>query len=156
MPPVASALQACRPTRPDFPVTTRTPDHPSIRGPAKNVTLLATALRSATASVREFVRRHTPFLLRTPPARSHIGPMPVETYLSLALREFARLRQIADRAIAQLPPGTWTTPPAPGDKLMPPVPIVKTSPSISIKLDECVVFTKIPSRLIFCPIYIPS
>ena len=115
MPPVASAPQACRPTRPDFPVTTRTPDHPSIRGPAKNVTLLATALRSATASVREFVRRHTPFLLRTPPARSHIGPMPVETYLSLALREFARLRQIADRAIAQLPPGTFTTPPAPGD-----------------------------------------
>ena len=115
MPPVASAPQACRPTRPDFLVTTRTPDHPIIRGPAKNVTVLATALRSATASVREFVRRHTPFLLRPPPARSHIGPMPVETYLSLALREFARLRQIADRAIAQLPPGTFTTPPAPGD-----------------------------------------
>jgi hypothetical protein len=115
MPPVASALQACRPTRPDFPVTTRTPDPPIIRGPAKNVTLLATALRSATASVREFVRRHTPFLLCPPPASSHIGPMPVETYLSLALREFARLRQIADRAIAQLPPGTFTTPPAPGD-----------------------------------------
>ena len=103
------------PDRPDFLVTTRTPDHPIIRGPAKNVTVLATALRSATASVREFVRRHTPFLLRTPPARSHIGPMPVETYLSLALREFARLRQIADRAIAQLPPGTFATPPAPGD-----------------------------------------
>ncbi len=41
--------------------------------------------------------------------------MPAEAYLPLALREFARLQQLADRALAQLPPDAFFTPPAPGD-----------------------------------------
>jgi hypothetical protein len=112
---IAFAPQACRPPRPDVLVITRTPDHPIIRDPAKNVTGLATALRGATATVREFVRRHTPFLLRPPPASSHNDPMPAEAYLPLAHREFARLQQLADHAIAQLPPEAFFASPAPGD-----------------------------------------
>jgi hypothetical protein len=41
--------------------------------------------------------------------------MSAETYLPLALREFARLRQLADRALAQLPADAFFAAPAPGD-----------------------------------------
>ena len=41
--------------------------------------------------------------------------MSAESYLPLALREFARLRQLADRALAQLPADAFFAAPAPGD-----------------------------------------
>ncbi len=41
--------------------------------------------------------------------------MSAESYLPLALREFARLRQLADRALAQLPADAFFASPAPGD-----------------------------------------
>jgi hypothetical protein len=41
--------------------------------------------------------------------------MPTEAYLPLALREFERLKQLADRAIAQLPDDAFFTAPGEGD-----------------------------------------
>ncbi len=41
--------------------------------------------------------------------------MPTEAYLPLALREFTRLQQLADRALAQLPVDAFFAQPAPGD-----------------------------------------
>lgn len=41
--------------------------------------------------------------------------MSAEAYLPLALREFARLQQLADRALAQLPADAFFASPAPGD-----------------------------------------
>lgn len=41
--------------------------------------------------------------------------MPAEAYLPLALREFARLQQLADRALAQLPADAFFAATAPGD-----------------------------------------
>ena len=41
--------------------------------------------------------------------------MPAEDYLSLALREFEKLKRLADRAIAQLPADRFFAAPGEGD-----------------------------------------
>lgn len=65
------------------------------------------------------VRRKSDRTPRSPLSPRARGPklprMSAETYLPLALREFARLRQLADRALAQLPADAFFAAPAPGD-----------------------------------------